>query len=299
MTKARVAAPRYRLTPQNVFPGPVLDTLVAYASLLYPPPGSSHSAVSADRIILAGNSSGANLCFALTKLLLELQRGDSSQLYLFHGKQVSLPLPAGITVCSGWADCCDVMPSWRDPNAVDILGVLQPALLPGFPTDEIWPSNPPREHLYCAASTLDHELVSAAAVRDWTGAPPMWFALGSLERGLDGNRVTASQAARCGVPVQWNEYEGMPHEFMIILGGFPQSKHCFGTWAKVCKDFADGKPSVSCAQKFMMPDCADIVDLGNVADISPLEFEEVRRLMRQKNSERPLWTGVESSKVKL
>ncbi|PQE06947.1 hypothetical protein CJF32_00009234 [Rutstroemia sp. NJR-2017a WRK4] len=299
LTKARVASFAYRLTPQNTFPGPLLDVLVGYVNLLYPPPGSTHTAVPANRIVLAGNSAGANLCLALTKFLLEYEKNPLKQKLLFHGREVALPLPAGLTLCSGWADTCDVMPSWRDPNADDILGILQPALLQGHPTDSIWPSHPPREHLYCSAAMLDHELVCPAAVRDWTGAPPMWFALGSRERGVDGNRVVASQAARSGVNVQWIEYENMPHEFMVILGALPQSKHCFGKWSNVCKEFAAGKTGKSQALRFKMPDCAEVENLGDITDISPLSFEEVRERMRKANSERPIWTGrSESSKYK-
>ncbi|KAF4631618.1 hypothetical protein G7Y89_g6505 [Cudoniella acicularis] len=276
-TKSRVASIGYRLTPQNTFPGPVLDALVAYASLLYPPPGAAHSAVPADRIILAGNSTGATLCFAVTKLLLELAKHPSKQHFLFHGRRVSLPLPADLAVARDWADPCDVMPSWLDPNAIDILGVLQPALLPGYSTDSIWPSKPPRDHLYCSAAMLDHKLACPAAVKDWMGAPPMWFACGCLERGVDGNRAVASQAARCGVSVQWNEYEGMIHEFMVILGSFPQTKHCFASWSMACKEFVGGKKKKSQALKFKIPDYKEVVDLGDVKEISPLSFEEVRK----------------------
>ena len=42
-----------------------------------------------------------------------------------------------------------------------------------YPADELWPSNPRREHPYCAATTLDYELVSPPiAIKDWTGGPP-------------------------------------------------------------------------------------------------------------------------------
>lgn len=288
-TKARVAAIRYRLSPQNLFPGALLDCLVSYASLVYPLPGSTHSVVPANRIILAGDSAGGNLCFGLTKVLLEL--GKKKQPLLFHGQEILLPLPAGLAVCSAWGECCDMMPSWHNPDALDIYGSINPALLQGFPTDDIWPSTPPREHLYCSASMLDHELVSPAAIKDWTGAPPMWFTCGSLERNIDGNKAIASQAAKCGVTVQWNQYEGMFHEFMVIVSNFPQTTHCYDNWARACAELADAKMEKSHAVSFNMPDCKDIVELGDVADLSPLPFDEMRRRMRVANSEREIFTG--------
>jgi acetyl esterase/lipase len=290
MTKARVASIKYRLAPSHTFPAPILDTLLAYASLIYPPAGAPYSAVPADRIVLAGNSAGANLGLGLIKVLLELQKLSPSPGISFHGRDISLALPTGIATVSGWCDQCDALPSWHKNGEFDILGVLQPACMPNHPVDSIWPSNPPREHPYCVAATLDHELVSPAAVRDWTGAPPMWFACGSEERGVDGNRVVASQAARSGVVVSWNEYEGMLHDFPLVLGKLPQAKHAFELWARACKDFASRKPGDSTAVKWMMPDCKK-VELGSPRDISPLPFEEVRKKMKEYNDTRPVWTG--------
>ena len=294
-TNARVASIRYRLAPANTFPGPILDTLVAYASLLYPPSGSHHQPVSADRIVLAGTSAGANLCFALIRCLLELRREAKDMTrpdptVHFHGREVPLPLPAGIATCSGWFDQCDALPSWREGGQNDILTVLQPALLPGYPSDHLWPSKPPREHPYCVAATLDHELVSPAAVRDWTGAPPMWFACGSEERGLDGIKVVASQAAKCGVPVLWKEYAGMPHEFALLLSKLPQAKHCFEAWADACNKLVERQIFQSRAVYLNMPNCEE-VESGEVAELAPLPFDEVKRRMKMQNSERPVYRG--------
>lgn len=291
-----MASIRYRLAPNNSFPAPILDTLVAYASLIYPPPGAPWSAVPADRIVLAGNSAGANLGLGLIKFLLELQKQPDSSIADFHGSTVSLPLPAGIATVSGWCDQCDALPSWHKNGEFDILGVLQPACMPGHPTDSIWPTNPPREHPYCAGATLDHELVSPAAVRDWTGAPPMFFLCGTEERGVDGNRVVASQAAKSGVIVTWHEYEGMPHDFILIMAKLPQAKHAMALWVRACIDILESKKerqglAKSSAVQWLMPDCKKKIDLGDPQNISPLSFEEVRRKMREYNATRPVWTG--------
>jgi hypothetical protein len=124
MTKARVASIRYRLAPNNPFPAQILDTLIAYANLIHPPHGATWSAVPADRIVITGNSSGANLGLGLIKFLLEWQRlsGQPVASFVdFHGRAISLPLPAGIATVSGWCDQCDALPSWHRNGEYDIL----------------------------------------------------------------------------------------------------------------------------------------------------------------------------------
>ncbi|KAI1192852.1 alpha/beta hydrolase fold-domain-containing protein [Nemania serpens] len=51
----RVYSVRYRLAPQNPFPAALLDALVSYFTLLYPPPGSIHEAVSPRDIVFGGD----------------------------------------------------------------------------------------------------------------------------------------------------------------------------------------------------------------------------------------------------
>ena len=60
-TKGRVLSIRYRLAPKYPFPSALLDALLAYLTLLYPPPGSFHEPIPADQIVFAGDSSGGNL----------------------------------------------------------------------------------------------------------------------------------------------------------------------------------------------------------------------------------------------
>ncbi|EIT79038.1 hypothetical protein AO1008_03329 [Aspergillus oryzae 100-8] len=210
--------------------------------------------LAADQIILAGNSAGANITLGLMKLLLEVQKLPPSD-------SVALPLPC---------DQCDSLPSWHCNGETDILTVLQPACMPGHPTHSIWPASPPREVPYCVAATLDHEL-----------------------RGVNGNRVVASQAAKSGVTVIWNEYEGMPHEFPIFLSALPQIHLLLQLWAAACQAFAGGKIGArelqSGAVRCLMPDCKPMV-LGSPVGIAPLPFEEVRKRMEY-NATRPDWTG--------
>ncbi|KAI9663300.1 MAG: hypothetical protein M1831_002584 [Alyxoria varia] len=105
---ARAMNVRYRLAPQDPFPAALMDALVAYLGLTYPPRSASSSssaeveaggvrermgegeggrscnvgrgaerewdAVDPSRIVFAGDSAGGNLCMALLQLLMHLQR---------------------------------------------------------------------------------------------------------------------------------------------------------------------------------------------------------------------------------
>lgn len=55
---ARVFAVDYRLAPQNPFPAALIDVLVAYLHLLFPPPGALHDPVDPAKILILGVSAG-------------------------------------------------------------------------------------------------------------------------------------------------------------------------------------------------------------------------------------------------
>lgn len=55
LTGGRCYSVRYRLAPQNPFPAAILDGLVAYLTLLYPPPDAFHEPVSPKDIVFSGD----------------------------------------------------------------------------------------------------------------------------------------------------------------------------------------------------------------------------------------------------
>lgn len=291
LTKYRIAALSYRLAPQNPFPAALLDVLVTYLSLLYPPTGSFHTGVPAERVVLAGDSAGANLCLALIVMVLELQRSHPAKqpTITFHGRDVPLKLPAGLTLFSAWNDLSDALPSWASNGESDILEILQPPLLSDYPADNIWPSTPPRGHPYCEASLLDHPLVSPTAMGDWSGAPPIWFGMGSEERGIDGAKVVAAQAVKKGVSVLWDEYQGMCHDFAMLIRELPQSSHCFGAWAAACHQFASRTTVLSGGRLMQMPQC-EVTGI-DIASLDPLPFNEVLKRMKKQADNHPAWLG--------
>ena len=120
--QCRALSLRYRLSPQNPFPSALLDCLVSYVSLLYPREGSLHQAIKPEKIVLAGDSAGGNLCMALLALLMHIRQvhpPDSGKTFKFNGIDVPLPLPlpAGVATNASWNDATRSSPSlitnWR------------------------------------------------------------------------------------------------------------------------------------------------------------------------------------------
>ena len=300
LTKYRVAALSYRLAPQNPFPAAFLDVLVAYLTLLYPPTGSFHTDVPADHVVLAGDSAGAKHCLALIAMILTLQGSHPAKqpTITFHGRDVPLKLPAGLTLFGIWSDLSNALPSWVSSNGeFDILDIIQPPLLPNYPVDDIWPSAPPRGHPYCEANLLNHPLVSPITMEDWSGSPPIWFGMGSEERGIDGAKMIAAQAAKRGVPILWDEYQGMCHEFAILIKGLPQSLHCFAASAAACKLLASGSVIFSKGRSMKMPLC-EVTEV-DVPLLNALPFGEVLRRIRNQAEQHPAWLGSTSVKANL
>ncbi|KAL9087449.1 MAG: hypothetical protein Q9159_003661 [Coniocarpon cinnabarinum] len=112
----RALSIRYRLSPQNPFPAAILDSLVAYLSLLYPHTSSLHQASDASKIVFAGDSAGGNISMALLQLLLHLRRKFDPQkgpTLRFNGRDIPLPLPlpAGVATNAAWSDFTRSSPS--------------------------------------------------------------------------------------------------------------------------------------------------------------------------------------------
>ena len=238
-SSGRVCSVRYRLAPQTAFPGQLIDALMVYLSLLYPPPGSMHAAVPASHIVLGGDSAGGNLSFGLLQLLLQMQRSASGAVPVvkFHGRDVHVPLPAGVSANSGWFDISRAMPSLEHNAKYDY---LPPAshddAVSRFPKDSVWPTTPPRGDLFCDLSLLDHPLASLVLAESWENSPPLWMCTG-YEMLADEDCLVASRAAQQGVKVQFEQYEAMPHCFAMLIPHLQTSNACmrnWGDWARRC-----------------------------------------------------------------
>ncbi|KAA8647858.1 hypothetical protein EYZ11_009602 [Aspergillus tanneri] len=277
LTGARVLSVRYRLAPQNPFPSALLDALVAYLSLLYPPEGTLHDSVPASRIVLGGDSAGGNLTTVLLQTILQLHRvtpsGDVPTV-MFHGKPVEVPLPAGIVLCSPSVDLTRSLQSSEKHAQYDYLP--SPSFSPtSSPPCDIWPVDPPRADLFCEGSALCHPLVSPLAAPSWEGSPPILIICGE-ELLADECKSFAQKAARQGVPVVWEQYEAMPHCFSHVLQGTVASSRSLVTWSEFFTKVIQNSGEISTKGEFLTAKRLEIhpVDVCNLAVLTEDEVLE-------------------------
>jgi acetyl esterase/lipase len=207
----------------------LLDLVLVYISLQFPSADALHSPIPASRIVLAGDSAGANLMFALLKVLLCIQSAE--RLVVFLGKNISVGRPAAIGCLSLVADQTFALPSHTLNTKYDVLGYRTPWSDPNYPACDIWPSRPPRSNIYCHGLSNSHPLVSPTMSGSWKASPPMWLAYGE-EKMIDSGKIIAQQALADGVVVSWNFYEAMPHCFPLIigLGGVKHMQEFWNGW---------------------------------------------------------------------
>lgn len=171
LSGGRVASVKYRLAPQCPFPTGLLDVLVAYLSLIIPPPHSPHQPIDPSTIVFAGDSSGANLLYALLQILRVTRQYPPITV---HGRTVKfpLPLPAGLATLSFYGDPLASLPSYS-LNRVNDLYLEIPWSHPSYPKCELWPTNPPRSQIYATTRAHAHPFITPALSHDCRGTPPM------------------------------------------------------------------------------------------------------------------------------
>jgi acetyl esterase/lipase len=278
---------RYRLAPQNPFPAALLDAFTSYLSLIYPPEGAPHGAVPASNIIFSGDSAGGNLALALLQLLLILHRsagkGQVPKID-FNGKLVDIPLPGGAAVDSPWLDITRSMPSIHANAKYDYLPLPKDMDdVWAYPACDAWPSDPPRVELFCDGSASCHPLISPLAALDWKDSPPVYITCGE-EMLADEDKVVAQRMARQGVPVVWEQYEGMPHCFALFLDHLPSAKMTFESWTSFAKDAVE-KKSVTTKGTFITAKKFKREDI-DVTQLTELKDEDVVRTIKETRDRR-------------
>jgi acetyl esterase/lipase/hemerythrin-like domain-containing protein len=168
----------YRLAPEHPFPAGLDDALAAYKHLL-------DSGITADQIMLGGDSAGGGLSMSL---LLAL-------------REEGLPLPCGVTLICPLVDLSFSGASrdynrWRD------------AMLPT--------SREMMAHkFYSGEHSTDLPLISPI-YGDLSGLPPIFIQVGSTEILLDDSLRMARKARSQGVDVHVEVWDSMPHDWHLF-----------------------------------------------------------------------------------
>lgn len=183
--ECRVFSVNYRLAPDTIFPGALLDAVYAYFRLtedLHIPPNN---------IVLAADSAGGGLAIAL-------------MMYLRDNKY---PLPAGAILMSPWVDLTLSCDSWETNKEFDYL----PRPGAGNHMNPINAYLGPNMDKY-----LMHPYVSPL-FGDMHGLPPMLIQSGDAEVLRDEAVLFAHKCSLAGVPVRHEIYEDCVHVFQFFL----------------------------------------------------------------------------------
>ncbi|KAL2063023.1 hypothetical protein VTL71DRAFT_6095 [Oculimacula yallundae] len=278
ITKGRCLSVRYRLAPQNPFPAALLDALLSYLTLLYPPPGSFHTPVPSSNIVFAGDSAGGNLSLVLLQAILELNRQNLK--IHFNGEERDVPIPAGVATCSPWTDITHSSPSCLTNRKYDYLPSLSETSTSRYPADSIWPASPPRKNLYAEDAVLCHPLVSPLSAKSWEGSCPLYIETGQ-ELLTDEAKHVAAKAAKQGVKVVYEEFEAMPHCFAMLLEQLPASRMFFDGWAAFIQKCVEKPSEISTTGRTIKPKDLETKEV-DVEGLSGRSDEEVRRCMRDR-----------------
>ncbi|KAK2004938.1 hypothetical protein LX36DRAFT_563258 [Colletotrichum falcatum] len=283
LTGGRVYSVRYRLAPQNPFPAALLDALISYLTLLYPPSDAYHQPVDPKHIVVAGDSAGGNLSLALLQLLLELRR--QNRRIRWHGEERDIPLPGGLALNSPWLDITQSSASWDVNKDFDYLPTAEVYAKHSPPPCEAWPADPPRTALYADDNLLAHPLVTLVMSRNWEGAPPVFICTG-WELLADEDKYMARKLHEDGVAVVFEEYEGMPHCFALILTTTPNAKRCFDGWTGFMKKIITHPDTIDSKAITVKAKTLEEVSLTFESLLSDVSEEDMRQtvLMKKERS---------------
>lgn len=204
--------------------------------------------------------------------MLELRR--QGRKVTWFGEERELPMPAGVGVNSPWMDILQSSPSWTRNGKYDYLPAVDRTRAVTIPACEAWPASPPRGQIYVEDGLLTHPLATLLMARDWIGAPPTYVCTG-WELLADEDKYIAQKLRSQGVTVEFEEYEGMPHCFAILLPDIAAARRCFNRWAGFLKQTVEAPETIESRATTVRAKTLDEVELRS-EDLSDMTEEDVR-----------------------
>lgn len=188
----------YNAGKEKVHPSLLNECISAYKGII-------KSGIEPQRIIMVGDSMGANLALALCLKLRD--RGAE--------------LPAAIAAVSPFIDLTASGDSYRKNCYTDPLYSL--------PKNQSFEENEKyirRKTPYCGTSDPKDPYLSPA-FGDYTGFPPMLIQCGDCETSESDSDMLYERAKKAGVKVTLTKYEGMFHDFQYFAPFLKESKEAW------------------------------------------------------------------------
>ena len=190
-----VLSPNYRVAPEHCYPAALEDAIASYEWLL-------HMGYQSNQIILAGDSAGGGLAFALTMYLRDHQ----------------MPLPCGIVAMSPWTDLTASGESYESNFEKDAMfGKTKESII--YIND------------YSGEEEKTNPYISPA-FGDFRHFPPVLIQVGSNEMLLSDALTVAEKLKEAGCKVRLSVYEDMFHVFQMSGMLLPESQKA---WSEVEK----------------------------------------------------------------
>ncbi|GAB2663278.1 hypothetical protein GCM10027271_22350 [Saccharopolyspora gloriosae] len=186
LTGSPVLAVNYRMVPEHRVDDGVQDCVDAYRWLL-------DQGRTGEDVVLAGDSAGANLAFAVA----------------LRARERGLPRPAGIAATSPWLDLAATGPSYTANRLLD-------PFLPARAAADV--------ARMCAVDVEPNAPELSPCYADLRELPPVLIQVGSLDLLRSDGELMARRLRQAGVPCDLSVWHGQMHAFTLLAALLPEAR---------------------------------------------------------------------------